>query len=152
MSWQWAPGDVVQVGKQRWMRLYRGDWINDAGSYIQIAPGYARPLVVIDPEDREQAGRLLDLYTSVVRPFRGEDEPDDWRTDRMQDALRSLLTSPKPDEPTGLGAVVEDAEGERYVRWAARHRAERHWKGEESGDYRAWPDVAAVRVLFEGVS
>lgn len=58
-------------------------------------------------------------------------------------------TPPKPDEPTGLGAVVESARGKKYV------RAGDGWLPETVlGMFRNpidWDEISAVRVLSEGV-
>lgn len=65
-----------------------------------------------------------------------------------------LFAPPKPPEPTGLGAVVEDADGNTYTRadkgtlpWFTTH------KGGNGGrcDWTRWDDIPAVRVLSEGV-
>ena len=117
-------------------------------------------VVVIDPEGREQAARLLAAYTtSVQAPFRAPGEPDDWRTDRMQAALRSLLAPPKPDEPQHLGAVVEDTDGTRWVRteglparvdgsvWASAFSQALP----ERSVNREYADIDVVRVLAEGI-
>lgn len=86
-----------------------------------------RPLVVIDPEDREQVERLAIAYT-VIASARSGDEYRAWenRSKEARARIRTELaaalrefanpTPPKPDEPTGLGAVVEDERGRRFVR------------------------------------
>lgn len=70
------------------------------------------------------------------------------------------FAKPKPDEPTGLGAVVEDAEGVKWVRlgrpgddptaddwrragWTSGDESERVW--------HFYADIDAVKVLSEGV-
>jgi hypothetical protein len=67
----------------------------------------------------------------------------------MQAALRSLIAPPKPPEPQGLGAVVEDAEGRRWVRVNALIP----WPYEKGDTRVSWTAVAPapVRVLSEGV-
>jgi hypothetical protein len=79
-------------------------WFTESGRLSDPIVDRALPLVVIDPEDREQVDRLVRSYHnqnlfSVV--------------DDMQAALREFADPkpPKPAEPTGLGAVVEDADG-----------------------------------------
>lgn len=103
--------------------------------------GYV-PVVVIDPENREQVTRLADLFETTLcsRPV----------VDRMRDSLRrSLIAPPKPPEPTGLGAVVEDAEG-RF--WVHTVRGNNPWTDTVQGTWRKYADLAAVRVLSEGVT
>jgi len=109
-----------------------------------------RPLVVIDPEDREQVARLLRLFDA-------EYGKRDERTlgEKLVDALREFANPkpPKPDEPMGLGAVVEDADGTKWIRHAGAlapwHRAD------AAADERSWRyfvDIDAVRVLSDGVT
>jgi len=105
----------------------------------------ARRLVVIDPEDREQLKRLL---TAIYN----QPDPLSPTLHGLADALREFA-NPKPPviEPQGLGAVVEDAEGKRWVR-AARiahgwHRPMGTW-----AEWADWSGVDAVRVLSEGVT
>jgi len=66
--------------------------------------------VTIDYEDVEQVERLTAIHEAL--PY-GNDAADDMRT-----ALREFAdpTPPKEPEPRGLGAVVEDAEGKRWVK------------------------------------
>lgn len=115
-----------------------------------------RPLVVIDPEDRQQVERLESLYL--------RDEHDECAnpTDCMADALREFAnpTPPKPDEPLGLGAVVEDADDERWIK-IDTHADCNDWTrigNPENPDTAPYPNrrwtynnIAAVKVLSEGV-
>src|SRR5690606_10195009 len=108
---EWRPGDVALVHldaetEVRCMRTKCGDWASPSGApYDPLLT--ARPLVVIDPDDRAQVERLWDLFGAAKA----------YGPDALQAALRELAnpTPPKPDEPTGLGAVVETPGG-RYVR------------------------------------
>jgi hypothetical protein len=72
--------------------------------------------------------------------------------DRLQAALREFAepTPPRPEEPTGLGAVVETAGG-RFVR--SDVETSNPWRG-PNGVPHEWDDItdSAVRVLSEGVS
>ena len=70
----------------------------------------------------------------------------EWLADQVEEQIKP----PKPEEPTGLGAVVEDAEGQRWVR-AFHHPHETHrWQNRLSGR-RTYDGIDAVRVLSEGV-
>lgn len=105
----------------------------------------ARPLVVIDPEDREQIKRLLRAFWC-----HGTDDCDDPQA--MADGLRSMLEPPKPPEPTGLGAVVEDANGILWVRVTANGVSDA-WKPNHSRTSRLeWDSVPAVKVRYSGVT
>ena len=62
-------------------------------------------------------------------------------------ALRSMLPKPKlvkPPEPQGLGAVVKDAEGDRWVNVG-------HGNWGSSLSLSHYADIDAVEVLSEGI-
>jgi hypothetical protein len=110
----------------------------------------------IDPEDREQVEQLAKVMDDEFarRGWANQSTPDPDVVDAIQAALREFANPtppPKPEEPTGLGAVVEDAEGERYVNDGLGH-----WLrlGQGNGFFGHWTytDVPAVRVLSEGVT
>jgi hypothetical protein len=63
-------------------------------------------------------------------------------------ALESATKPPKPAEPTGLGAVVEDAAGQQWVRITNPNQTP--WM--RGGSFpRQWRHIDAVKVLSEGV-
>lgn len=105
-----------------------------------------RPLVVIDPEDEDQV-RLLQ------RALKSTPSSLSHRISELQAALRSLVAPPKPDEPMGLGAVVEDAEGRRWIRHGSGPAP---WMlaGASPSNRDTYPfsGLTAVRVLSEGVA
>lgn len=103
-----------------------------------------RPVVVIDPEDREQVERLTKAYCDAR-----DGDNDLYRVSAiLQAALRSLIAPPKPEEPTGLGAVVEDAEGNLWVQVYEKGL----WQRSDDRDvWTVWEKFSAVRVLSEGV-
>lgn len=108
-------------------------------------PG-ARPVVVIGPGDRKAVERLMTFYAGS--PLMEDEVPD------MQRALREFAepTPPKPDEPMGLGAVIEDREGRRWVR-ARETTTAAHWKRSDGfGQRLAYDKVCVVRVLSHGVT
>lgn len=146
-----GPIEVVRdVGRWRMLRqldagsaeFLTDDWLDNLGATFT-------PLVVIDPEDRGQVERLTSIAMDVPQPF-------SMRIDDMQAALREFAnpTPPKPEEPTGLGAVVEDAKGWKYVRHSG---ALAPWHVVLDGPtperpWRYYSDLDVVRVLSEGVS
>lgn len=101
------------------------------------------PVAVIAYEDRGQVDQIVRL----AWPYAVE-------KGRLAENLSRGLcefanpTPPKPDEPQGLGAVVEDAEGESWIRC----RTFPEWV-HASGDAFAqkWEALTVVRVLSEGV-
>ncbi len=112
-------------------------------------------VVVIYPDDRAQVEALANEYAALSSGFAElQDEPWTLPAMRMRQALRALANPrpPKPDEPTGLGAVVEAINDNYFVRvngdemgWA------RSGKNADACLY-VWADIAAVRVLSEGVA
>ena len=107
----------------------------------------ARPLVVIDPEDREQVERLMSTFHAQYNMPWSSDS-DAMHADRMQAALREFATpTPKPEEPKGWGAVVEDDTGAMWTLYAPEAGA---WINYREGK-RLWSGIDAVRVVSEGV-
>lgn len=153
---EWKPGDVAMAqradgGDDFLVVRTRGD-----GDYWSAPKGWPwnvpaeslagfRPLVVIDPEDRDAVERLLDAH-----PWHGATASG---VDDMQAALREFAnpTPPKPAEPTGLGAVVEDAKGRRYVRHGSPEMDDSVAWCDQYGIGRSWERIDAVKVLSEGV-
>lgn len=102
-----------------------------------------KPVIVIDLTSHEQIEGLRDALDDEIPTYVGRSAVD-----------RALLrfanpTPPKPDEPMGLGAVVEDADGEQWVRF---NSATGWWWRDALGVNRRYADIDAVRVLSEGVS
>lgn len=164
MTHEWKPGDVamVECSDGNWHRAafrqatfmgHPDAWAFEDGCMRRVTESRTRPLVVIDPEDRDQAIRLTELW------YQNDDQAGDpHRYGQMQAALREFAkpTPPKPDEPKGLGAVVECEH--RVYDWARAVRIGNGfspWYYTDSsgnGGNRAWDDIAAVRVLSEGVA
>jgi hypothetical protein len=149
MSREWKPGDVavmVTPNDQRHVVMMdkHGEWrCGETPGWTCV--GEPRPVVVIDPEDREQVARIESDFAS--RMHWRESTLHDERRDALHATLRSLITPPKPDEPQGLGAVVEHY-GSNYVRVTNRKRP---WADEADGNYVAWDELdGPVRVLSEG--
>lgn len=127
MTREWKPGDVAMVtwndaslasGRRE---IKTSIAIRDDGHWVfgwntcladdQIADprieANVRPLLVIDPENREQVTQICDLI-----PWLGT-APN--LVDDMQAALRSMLV-PEPEEPTGAGSVVRDSRSATWIR------------------------------------
>jgi hypothetical protein len=139
----WAYADVLE-GKPT------QHWSSDRDGLHVV-----RPLVVIDPGPTDtNAAALSDLLTTAARSCRHRDRLEAMRACQwLADEIRNQTAPPQPQEPAGLGAVVEDADGDLWVKWSTLHRADRNWKRHDShgGNYLAWTDLAVVRVLSEGV-
>lgn len=148
MKREWQAGDVAMLkiafDDVTLRRLGFRDcdgWTDQTGATWSTDRVNARPLVVIDPEDRDQVAALL----HAMRPGAANGFFN------LQDALRSFIAPLKPDEPTGLGAVVEDAKGERWVRVEGAHLP---WLGMVKGSALSvcYDEIAAVRVLSGGIT
>jgi hypothetical protein len=128
----------------RWCELSPrwADGDDDECWYFPSDVADPRPLVVIDPEDREQVEALMAALPAYLL-----DKP----VSRVQDGLRSLIADPKPEEPLGLGAVVEDDKGRTWV--SAYRDGRTKWVPSNGSRFPTnYDDVAAVKVLSEGVS
>jgi hypothetical protein len=112
-----------------------------------------RLLVVIDPEDREQVERLIVAYYAQIDGYRYStgDLPEKF-SDNMRAALREFANpTPKPDEPMGLGAVVEDANGRRWVLTECDSTPGTLWWVRPGVSTPHWSFIDAVKVLSPGV-
>jgi hypothetical protein len=153
---EWKPGDVAMVryidgGVEPSMLTYRHGWVSMVdgrgdGRDEPVTP--LRPLVIIDAEDREQVERLTKAYHERRRQI-----TDDTASD-MQAALREFAnpTPPKPEEPTGLGAVV-CYDGSPWVGLGHGRWLEVPEDRRVEPRRRLWSEFHAdVRVLSEGVT
>ena len=169
---EWQPGDLALVtgparlvgegGELATKRALRvlGCWYVGKGTGWNDGEVHeVRPLLTLDPDDRDQSNRLAAAYWANLceqtgnRPYNATASQQD---DAMQAALRSLLAPERPAEPLGLGAVVKDADGHRWVRsqWDANYP----WTPAEDADLRAasneraceWSDLPAPTVLADG--
>lgn len=143
------------------LRTANGGWVSaeDPGYFwkkdYSFHASNPRPIVLIDPEDADAALRLADaIETCGVESHcdPGECGSGGCWAGRVQDALRSLVAD-RPDEPTGLGAVIEVRNGELYVRDKTTTTTA-HWKrarGQEGGARHRYADLDVARVLSEGV-
>lgn len=168
VSREWKPGDVAMVndvtgadpetiavcvtagntGDAHWRLMH------ERGGDVWSSVSKARPLAVIDPEDREAVERLMTcipLRDRIEAVLRRSVDDDNFRRigDHFQAALREFAnpTPPRPEEPLGLGAVVLDAEN---WRWLSHRSGWRKWERTD-GKRAEYADVAVVRVLSDGV-
>lgn len=169
---EWQPGDVARVTysgvDQIALVRPRQEALGERLEFAYVSRGYdmvddpdvsgsARPLVAIDPEDREQVERLVNLVDDCFNDVR-VDGTGPTAVDLAQIRLREFVT-PKPDEPKSYLAVIQVADGRRYWRWSAgdahtgwpwRLLGAVHADTEHDGNFR-WDDLAVVEVVSEGV-
>lgn len=116
---------------------------------------YEPGTVVLDPEDREQVDRLTKALVEAAFDHGNHVVAHQGiHPSTVSEALRSLSAKPKPEEPTGLGAVVEDAEGHTWVRIGENGGpGYDDWKqsGVADDEWATYSHIDAVRVLSEGV-
>lgn len=171
MNREWKPGDValIEAGchANRKVAIRTGipsnmgwaysdthngqstrNWTADTNSTVTVV----RPLALIDPENADDVAKLVRLFWA-----HGTDDCDDPHA--MQAALREYANpTPQIEEPTGLGAVVEDARGVRWVRTEPKNGMTNPWQATlhkaEPDKVRSlpWAEVGAVRKLSEGVT
>jgi hypothetical protein len=110
----------------------------------------ARPLVVLDLPDGAKAG-----WPVLVDALRKAREATGFRMtfDGLIAQIEAQTTTPKPDEPQGLGAVVRERHPEDGVDWVRVPLAsnDARWFCGDTGEWREWSQIDAVLVLSEGV-
>jgi hypothetical protein len=113
--------------------------------------------VKIDPESREDMLQLIyasDYLTNLLmdEPANASG-PDGYSTlvSALQDAFREFKNGRIKNEPTGVGAVVADIYGDKWVR-AAPDDDPIRWVQVASPDaeWRAWEDIRVTDVYSEG--
>lgn len=161
---EWQPGDValVECSDGEWRQAtcephpnYTGMlvWRFPDRVYRHVNDSAARPLVVIDPESPDDLDRLCKvLVEKMYAAGDAASAANGVHPSTMAAALRKFAT-PKPEEPTGLGAVVE-------ARCRCRGDAIRFVRNDDVYPNDPWEaicgshvyaDLNAVRVLSEGV-
>lgn len=182
---EWQPGDVAWVtalnrpdgfratmdGDHLW-REYGDGWKGQA----LPQPVSVRPLMVIDPEDREQVERLMATFDAAfarLHPVEYERLSESGLSETQetaiaQAALREFAnpTPPQPEEPTGPAARVVTADGsDLELEWArvpgiididGVHKRQGAVWVNGWGGRRSWQQLTAdyddIRVLSEGVT
>ena len=126
---EWKPGDVAvsmvrgaphiifrtenEAGEHRWYDRF-GSLLPDAE---WVDGKEIRPLVVIDPENRDQAESLFRAWCDLLGGPRMSEQ-----VDAMQGALRSLIEPPKPEEPGTWGVVEASCVHQDKRRQWMRHK------------------------------
>ena len=71
----------------------------------------------------------------------------------IADQIEAQLPKPKPEEPKGLGAVVLDRTGMRWVRFTTFAVADGcHWAADGSATNATYREIDVVEILSEGVT
>lgn len=156
--WGGCPCGCKHTGPER-VAYYRDRRGFVGGPNPEAHDASAKPVVVLDPNSRKQVERLRNETLRCLRDHIGNRAVDECAftegdlANAMQAALRSLIADPRPEEPTGLGAVI-DVSGELYVRDKTTTTTA-HWKrarGQENGKRHRYDELCGVvRVLSDGV-
>lgn len=165
MTREFKPGDVamVRINKTEqvafrdrigWITLPLHDVLADNLQTCEGVDYPARPLVVIDPESAEDVERFREIASRLADEVPYDECGDRPYTAAMQAALREFANPipTRPDEPTGLGSVVEDAKGDQWVLinvTGSDMKPARQWRTVWGN--RTWAEIDAVEVLSEGV-
>lgn len=155
MTREFKPGDVAMVsygkaGREKVMlRGTNGRWWEPTGSFSDQHARTVRPLVVIDPEDPESF--IQSALTEIERVLSLDSDDRHYVREGIAAALREFAdpTPSKPEEPTGLGAVVEDRKGGEWVRMA--RKSGNSWQ-QPIGKFARYDEIDVLRVLSEGVT
>ena len=161
---EWTPGELWLLNEDSGYSgderiLFRTDrrWVDAEGDKRDLSDSsvkrLAHPLVVIDPEDREQVERLAECYLSNVGLAIGLP----LASKRIAHALREFADPkpPKPEEPLGLGAIVLDVKGDRWANLidTTISRHDQHWMSVRNPKlWSDYADINVVEVLSEGVT
>lgn len=141
---------AYQVRREQGLTVSRA--LHDAVDEVWTA--LIKPLAVIDADDREDVERFREIasrWADQVPHSLMRERGDMDHTDAMQAALRQFAApTPQIEEPMGLGAVVETANGDLFVR-SKTITTVAHWKPAKGGERRKWEHLRVVRVLSEGI-
>lgn len=161
---EWKSGDVALVTlydgtTSRAIMRHDGSWRLAESCVNNGIATDPRPLVVIDPERilPDWPGSLLSSLLEACALIVAESVAP-WEVhettllNNLTAAFAAVCDEPKPAEPTGLGAVVEDADGQRWVKVHAHLDSYRQSTGTQLGIYLPYYDINVVRVLSEGVT
>lgn len=161
----WKPGDLALAtvrGVPDVLVTYRGDqygwpWqriadenVLKASEVTDVRPAKAVPAdaVVIELDDGFLAG-----WSELLVSLRMLRERGDLRLtlDSLIRQIEAQLPPPRPEEPTGLGAVVEAMAYTDEVRNFVRREGVRPWV-DATGSGHEWPELREVIVRSEGWS
>lgn len=156
---EWAPGTVADATvspglRVRALKVPEGwRWVTDDGRdgfSTDDSPSFrdVRPLVVLDPKPKGSSHgwaywlrKVADTHEAHSTHLSAERGVIRQLADQIEEQTRD----PKPAEPTGLGAVVETADGEQFI------RSDLGWHPVGYLSARYWPDLDVARVLSVGV-
>ena len=152
-----GPGVRIRVAQGETDAPYasrRDAWWGPNGYLTDDSVTDVRPLVVLDLNETQLRVVVRRLLSAAAEddaadshPGRGLTTSNAYRKAATQ--IETQMGPPKPQEPQGLGAVVEDVAGDYWVRTGERFRK---CTGPGRGSFRPYYEIDAVRVLSEGVT
>lgn len=120
--------------------------------YVECDRYDCLPVLVIDPSNADHVAAITEAIGPCTKSALAICGERSCNTSRIGHALESVMFGPKPHEPRGDGAVVEDRVGHRWVRIAGpQSESDKPWR-RRGATARDWDHVTCVRVLSEGVS
>lgn len=115
-------------------------------SFRHVTVTDIRPLVVLDLHAANPNLAPGEAARCVITTLRRSE----WFSNSLlADQIEAQTKPPKPEEPKGLGAVVEDSKGVRWVR-NPDLAVICKWRNADR-DWTRWDLIDAVKVLSEGV-
>lgn len=132
------------------------EWQSATEGCAYPTPDQLRPLVVLDLPHPDLAAKVMRQVAGFIREHHGCAVEDSTYADMIADQIEQQTRPPKPAEPTGLGAVVEDSHGKRWTRYDCQGDPQPWWCDGAGPDIPverrfSYDDIDAVRVLSEGV-
>lgn len=180
MAREWKPGDVVTatVDDRTNVRLVAGwskydpqlrwcemsprwaDGDDDDCWYFPSQVSNVRPLVAFDPDELPVAGNLAPTWLRNLAAALARDNTTittslEGVLHYLADRIDETRPPPKIDEPSGLGAVIEDADGQIWVR-VHGDGGPAKWRRADYRDQRepfaVWSAIDAAKELSPGWS
>jgi hypothetical protein len=99
----------------------------------------SKQVIVIDPDDLDQAKELINVLIGHANDPEVSGALADYEYGNLMTGLRSLFRAPDLPEPAGLGVLVTDAKGKRWVSVQGASRTK--WRQVEANRLAAWRDV-----------
>lgn len=149
----------VLTNEPVWMWLTNGGVPRADGGFVRDENVIGvRPLMVLDLDALRGCWADTNSPAAIVERLR---ETNSVAAHAIADQIEAQTRPPKPEEPTGLGAVVEDAAGVRWVRAGDSHGGRLHdnWRSVATegndGWWSAWKNIDVPdesHILSRGVS
>lgn len=151
------PERAIRTGSDGWRTatMFYGDEREDAVTDV-------RPLVVLDPKGHPEATDQFmpahfRSYAETLREVRGPQSVAALELEFIAKQIEEQTQDPKPDEPHGRYAVVEDRDGVEWCKIDPSNGETYVWQqlGKPGGAdvlYQSWDELDVVKILSPGAS